>query len=253
MKKTGFILILPILFVFARSYAQYTTDKVMPKKQGVVLLDSLKTAKYPYFLPAWGQKVTSKGFDLPLPVGLSAQYISQKSDIIISNLQIGFNNGPLHNLDQIIRFDGAQTQTSGINVRPDFWILPFLNVYGIYAQSHSSTSVQCGLWIPDSTSTWKKITDFNTKASFDGTTVGFGITPTIGIRGYFLVLDMNFTWTDIKELSKPAYVSVFGPRFGKNFKFKKESSLAAWIGGFRVHLDNATSGSLKMSELFPAD
>jgi hypothetical protein len=64
---------------------------------------------------------------------------------------------------------------------------------------------------------------------------------------------MNFTWSDIAELDKPAYLFVLGPRIGKNFKFKDEQSLAVWVGGFRVHLDNGTSGSLNTSDLFPTD
>jgi hypothetical protein len=224
---------------------------IVGQKQATAI-DSLKASTYPYLLPAWGQKVTKKGISLPYPAGLSLQYIWQESDIIINNLQISFNNGPKHNMDDLIRFDGAKTTTSGINFRPDFWIFPFLNIYGIYARSQSSTAVQCGLWIPDSSNSWKKIVDFNTKANFTANTFGFGITPTFGINGFFIVLDMNFTWSDIEELDKPAYVFVFGPRFGKNFKFKKkDESLAVWVGGFRVQLDNNTSGSLKMSELFP--
>lgn len=252
MKKI-ILFILSLVLFFAKCFSQYTTDKIVGPKQAD-LIDSLKTATYPHLLPIWGQKVTRKGFSLPYPGGLSAQYIWQKSDIIISNLEISFNNGPKYNLDDVIRFDGANTSTSGINIRPDFWLFPFLNVYGIYANSKSSTAIQAGIWIPDSSNTWKKVVDFNTKANFTGNTYGFGITPTFGINGYFIVLDLNFTWTDIDELDKPAFVSVFGPRLGKNFKFKKQDeSLAVWIGGFRVVLDNTTSGSLKMSELFPTD
>ena len=49
------------------------------------------------------------------------------------NLQVGFNYGPLHNLDEIVRFGKAVSTASAINFRPDVWLLPFLNVYGIFA------------------------------------------------------------------------------------------------------------------------
>ncbi|HTS45181.1 MAG TPA: hypothetical protein VMH01_12345, partial [Puia sp.] len=190
----------------------------------------------------------------PYSAGLSVQYLWQKSDVTISNLEIGFNNGPKYNLDQIVRFDKAQTTTNGINLRPDFWILPFLNVYGILARSNTSTAIQAGVWIPDSTS-WKKILEINTKANFVATTYGFGFTPTIGVGGFFLALDMNFTWSDIDELDQPAYAFVFGPRFGKNFRFPKnpDMNIAVWAGGFRVKLNTGTSGSLNASDLFPTD
>jgi hypothetical protein len=237
-------------FILHPAYAQHTTNKVVGAKNET-LIDSIKSIDYPYLLPIWGQKVAQQGFQLPKSGGLSVQYIWQESDIIIDNLNIGFNNGPLYNLDEIIRFNKSQTSTQGINVRPDFWLLPFLNVYFIYAQSNTATSINADLWIPNDTA-WQKVTTFDTKAKFNATTMGFGLTPTIGIGGYFLALDMNFSWSDISELEKPAYAFVFGPRLGKNFSFKKpERSLAAWVGGFRVKLNTGTTGNLLLSDLFP--
>src|SRR5687768_10152803 len=110
------------------AFAQYTTDKVVGEKK-TDLIDSLKTADYPYLFPIWGQKVVNKGFDIPKSAGFSAQYLWQESEIVISDLSIGFNNGPTHSLDQIVRFNNAIASSSGINVRPDLWVLPFLNVY----------------------------------------------------------------------------------------------------------------------------
>ncbi len=249
-RKLILILILGLLCFSVK--AQYTTDKVVGQKNAV-LLDSLKITDYPYLLPIWGKKVAQKGFNLPKSGGLSVQYLWQQSDISIENLKIGFNNGPLYDVNELIRFDKAQTQTNGGNIRPDIWVLPFLNVYGILAQSQTSTSINAGLWIPND-SAWQKILDIDTKADFDATTVGFGLTPTVGIGGFFLALDMNFTWSDISELDQPAYAFVFGPRLGKNVTFKKpERSLAVWAGGFRVKLNTGTSGSLNTADLFPVN
>ena len=249
-------LILPLCFctiVSSSAWSQYTTDKVIGQKNEE-LIDSLKTADYPYLLPIWGKKVAQKGFKLPKSAGLSVQYLWQQSDIVINNLQVGFNNGPLYNLDEIIRFDKAQTTTNGVNIRPDVWILPFLNVYTVFAKSSTSTAINAGVWIPDS-STWNKIATIDTKADFNATTFGFGMTPTVGVGGFFMALDMNLTWTDIDELEKPAFAFVFGPRLGKNITWANhpDRSLAIWAGGFRVKLNTGTNGSLSTSELFPTE
>lgn len=231
--------------------AQLTTDKVLGPKHEV-LIDSLKKATYPYLLPIWGQKVVNKGFSMPLPAGLSVQYLWQQSDILINNLQVGFNNGTMHNLDDIVRIENAVTNTNGVNVRPDIYVFPFLNVYAIYAKAKTSTAIDAGLWIPDSTS-WKKVTAFSAKADFNSTTFGFGLTPTVGVGGFFFALDMNFSWSDIDELEKPAYVFVLGPRLGKNLRLKKERSIALWAGGFRVHMKSGTTGSLNLSDVLPVN
>jgi hypothetical protein len=249
--KNSWLLLVVIIFATSLQ-AQYTTNKVVGKKNQA-LRDSLEHEPYPYMLPIWGAKVRQKGYNLPYSAGVSVQYIWQQSDILINNLQVGFNDGPKYNLDQIIRFEKAVSTTSGVNLRPDIWLFPFLNVYGLLARSNTSTAIQAGVWLPDSSS-WKKVLDLNTKANFTGTTVGFGMTPTFGIGGFFLAIDANFSWTDIDALEKPAYVFVLGPRIGKNFMFKnKERNLAVWAGGFRVHLNSGTSGSLNTSDLFPIE
>jgi hypothetical protein len=110
-----------------------------------------------------------------------------------------------------------------------------------------------GIWIPDSTNTDKEIFSAESKIEFDATTVGFGLTPTMGVAGGFLALDMNMTWTDVPQLDRPTFAFIFGPRIGKTFNFKKQRSLAIWTGGFRVAINSGTSGSIALNEVLPVD
>ena len=251
--KNKLILLLILSFIFSAINAQYTTDKVVWDKHAE-LKDSLKTADYPYLLPIWGKRVAQKGFKLPKSAGFSVQYLNQQSDILINDLMVGFNNGPKYDLDEIVRFDNAVATSNGVNVRPDVWLFPFLNVYALFAKSKTSTAINAGVWVPDS-STWNKIMDLNTKAEFDATTYGFGLTPTVGVGGFFLILDMNFSWSDVSALEKPAFVSVFGPRIGKNITWENhpERSWAIWTGGFRVKINSNTNGSISTSDIFPVE
>jgi hypothetical protein len=247
MKKlTCFVLALFLNLV--ATHAQITSNKVIGDKNQAYL-DSVKNAEYPYLLPIWGKKVTQKGFTLQLPAGLSANYLWQHSDLVIDNLEVGFNNGEMYNLDEIIRFNEATSTSNALNIRPDFWLFPFLNIYGIVARSTTTTAIDAGVWIPND-STWNEVATFSTEAPFEATTLGFGITPTIGVGGFFMAFDMNFSWSDIPELDKPAFAYVFGPRIGKNFSFNDKMNLAVWAGGFRLAINSGTSGSLAMSDLF---
>lgn len=243
------ILIVGILNLNAQIY----TDKIVGKKNQSKL-DSLKEAEYPYLLPIWGEKVVSKGFNLPYSAGLSMQYLWQQSDLIIENLEIGFNNGPKYNLDEIIRFDNATSTANALNIRPDIWLFPFLNVYGILAISRPSTAVEFGVYIPDTAGNSNQILSVNTNAEFDATTFGFGLTPTMGVGGIWIAMDLNFTWSDVDALEKPAFAFVFGPRFGKTFTFKNpQRNISVWTGGFRLNLNSGTSGSLALNEVLPVD
>jgi len=233
------------------TFAQVFSNKEVGKKNNE-LVDSLKEAEYPYALPIWGEKVTKAGYSLPYSAGLSVQYFWQESAIIIDNLEVGFNNGPMYNLDGIVRFDEAKARAQAITVRPDVWLFPFLDVYGIFGVSNASTDVNFGVWVPDSTGTEKEVLSTGTVVKFTTTTYGFGMTPTIGVAGGFLALDFNMAWTDVPQLTQPARSTVFGPRFGKNFKLKNpERTIAVWAGGFRVGLRSGTEGSISLSEVFP--
>jgi hypothetical protein len=203
-------------------FAQVFTNKEVGKKNAV-FIDSLKKSEYPYSLPILGAKATKAGYNLPYSAGISSQYFWQVSDLIIDNLKVGFNNGPMYNLDEIVRFNKAKTTASALTVRPDIWLFPFLNIYGIFGRAKASTEVGFGIWVPDSTNTPKQITSATSLVEFNTSTYGLGFTPTIGIGGGFLALDMNVAWTDVPQLSKPARSFIFGPRLGQNLKLKNQN------------------------------
>ena len=245
------ILIFPLVVVSSIGLTQVYTNKEVGKKNEATI-DSLKNSDYPFILPIWGKKVTKLGYNLPYSAGVGINYLWQKSELIIDNLQIGFNNGPMHNLDEIVRFNQATSEASVINIRPDLWILPFLNVYGIFGVSRPTTTVGFGIWVPDSSNNWNEIMDYTTKAEFTATTMGFGMTPTMGVGNGWIALDMNVAWTDVSALDKPVFTYVFGRRFGKTFKFKKpQQNIAIWVGGFGVKFTSDTKGSIALSEVIP--
>jgi len=234
-------------------FSQVFTNKEVGKKNAD-LIDSIKKSEYPYSLPILGAKATKAGYNLPYSAGVSAQYFWQESDLIIDNLSVGFNNGPMYNLDEIVRFNTARATASATTVRPDIWLFPFLNIYAILGRAKASTEVGFGIWVPDSTNTSHEIVSASTLIEFNTSTYGIGFTPTIGVGGGFLALDMNVAWTDVPQLSKPARSFIFGPRLGKNFKLKKpESGIAVWVGAFRVQISSETNGSIALSEVLPAD
>src|SRR6187455_1686536 len=250
-RKSVLIFLLAILSSVV--FAQVFTNKEVGKKNAV-FIDSLKKSDYPYSLPILGAKATKAGYDLPYSAGVSAQYFWQQSDLIIDNLNVGFNNGPMYNVDEIIRFKTARATASATTVRPDVWLFPFLNIYAILGRAKASTEVGFGVWVPDSTDTPKEIASASTLIEFNTSTYGIGFTPTIGVGGGFLALDMNVAWTDVPQLSKPARSFIFGPRLGKNFKLKKpEQTIAIWAGAFRVNISSGTDGSISLSEVLPAD
>ena len=241
MNRNRCLLIISLL-LHTTAFSQVASDKVVGKKNAD-FADSLKKTEYPYTLPIWGKKVTKLGYDLPYSAGINLNYFWQESELVLDNLNIGFNNGEMHNLDEVIRFNNATAAASAINIRPDVWILPFLNVYGIFGKAKTSTSIDAGLWVPGVDNSWSEVATFQTQANFDATMLGIGMTPTFGIGGGFIAVDMNMAWSDVSALDKPVFTTVIGPRFGKAFKFKKpQRNIAVWVGGFRVSFSSETKG-----------
>lgn len=240
-----------LVLIFSNSYSQIFSNKAVGKKNER-FIDSLKAAEYPYALPIWGDKATGMGFDLPYSAGMSAQYFWQESDLIFENLMVGFNGGEMYNVDDLIRFNKTKSTASAVSIRPDVWLFPFLNVYGILGKSQASTDVGFGLWLPDGDNNYTEVLTAGSLVEFNATTFGLGMTPTIGVGGGFLALDMNVAWTDVPQLDEPAVTFVFGPRLGKSFKLAKpERSIAVWVGGFRIHMSSDTYGSVALNEVFP--
>ncbi len=236
---------------FVQAFSQVYTNKIVGEKNEA-LKDSIEKKGYPYALPIWGKKAAAKGYQLPYSAGISVNYFWQESSLIIDNLMVGFNNGEMRNVDEIIRFDDAKASANSINIRPDIWVFPFLNVYGVFAKAKTSTAINAGVWLPDFDSVWSQVGSISTTANFDATALGFGITPTFGAGGIWIALDMNFVWTDVSALEKPVFTFVFDPRVGKTFQFKNPNmNIAAWVGAFRVNFTSQTAGSVNLAELFP--
>jgi hypothetical protein len=221
---------------------QVYTDK--PK----VLKD---TTPYNSLLPIFGKKVKELGFDLPYSAGLSVNYLWQKSEISISNVNVGFNNSPLYDVDELINFNSTTAESNGINIRPDIWVFPFLNVYGIIANAKSTTNVDVSVWIPRINES-EEILNIQTNPEFNTTTAGFGLTPTAGFFGGWIAFDMNFTWTDVDAQEKPVFAFVFDPRIGKTFELAKPNrNISFWVGAFRLKVNRDTRGNLPLGDIIP--
>jgi hypothetical protein len=253
LKGASAVLLIALMTCAAVADAQVFSNKEVGKKNAA-LADSLKKAKYPYALPIWGDKATARGYSLPYSAGLSVQYFGQRSDILIDNLLVGFNGGTMHDLDGLVRFDQVQSVSNGVSLRPDIWLFPFLNLYAILGVSAASTEVNYGLWLPDSSGNEQQVVSLGTKVDFAANTWGFGLTPTLGVGGGWLALDMNFTWTDVPQLAEPANAFVFDPRAGKAFRLRRpDENINLWVGGFRLAINTGTTGSIPLGDALPID
>jgi len=239
------ILTIIILLATNQSYGQYTTKRVKSKYQ--VYTDSLKAVEYNYVFPFLGQGAYKKGFDIPYPMGIMANYMWMDQGITIDNLQLGLKTDKqdiaLTPVD-FIKF-GDNTNTSWtVNVRPDIWVFPFINLYGIFGYGESHTEVNL-------------VAPVELKSVVDQgiSTAGVGILTAFGIGPVWLSVDANWTWNKPELLNEATRVNVLGLRLGKTFTFKEhpERNIAVWIGGMRVKMSSETNGEVKMIDALPPE
>ena len=245
IKKTSFLLLLLLLISATTLRGQYANTKIKTKNESYT--DSLKQVEYNYTFPILGQGAYKKGFDIPYPAGIMGNYMWLKQNIVIDNLQLGLKNDerdiPLTDVNFIQFGDNVNTSYS-LNVRPDLWILPFLNVYGILGYGESNTEVNIVAPI-----------EFLSIVDQSLNTAGFGVMGAGGIGPIWFSVDANWTWSKPALLDSPVLVNVLGLRMGHTFKFKNkpERNIALWAGAMSMKMSSETSGEIKLIDALPPD
>lgn len=244
MKTLGLILTFVLLCFIAN--AQYASRKVSKKQQAYT--DSIKQVSYDYFFPILGQKTYKAGFDIPYPIGIMANYMRMDQGILINNMQLGLKTDnqdiPLTNVDEFIQFGENSNTSYTANVRPDIWVFPFLNVYGLLGYGSSETTVRLVEPI-----------EMESVVEQGIRTMGVGVMGAFGIGPVWMSVDANWTWNKPELLDKAVNVSVLGIRVGKTFSFEQhpDRNIAFWIGGMRARMASNTVGQIKLSDALPPD
>lgn len=230
------LLTLIAVFTTILSMAQGVTDRPALK------VDSSKISIYPYVFPIMGQKVQNLGFNLPKPHGVMLNTIFGRQNLELNNLQVGFNDSPLINLDSIISFDQVEVLATTVNMRIDTWVLPFLDLYAIGGYNYANTSI-------------KIIEPFiiETNPTTNGAYLGLGATLAGGTGPMFWSFDGNHVWTFSDKLQKPATLVTLGARAGPiwRFKNKPEQNFVLWTGFLYSKLNSETVGIISFTDVFP--
>ena len=245
MKKIYTLLLVSVFVIQANVSGQYVTKKVRSVHEAYT--DSLKNVQYDYIFPILGQGAYKQGFDIPYPAGIMANYIWMDQGLDMTNMQLGFDGTntdiPLSPTD-FIEFGDNRNTSYIYNVRPDLWILPFLNVYGLFGGGKSVTEVNLIAPIE-----LKSVVEQNVR------TAGLGVMTAFGVGPVWVNVDVNWTWTKPELLDKPVKVGVLGLRIGHTFTFKKRpySNIAIWAGAMSLKMGEETVGQIALIDALPQE
>ncbi len=250
------LLIITSLIISSASFAQSGIQ--FPKS------DTLSVKKeYPYVLPIWGQKLTDRNIEFQLPFGLNVNYVYNQMSLELTHFSMNFYDGK--NLDDIINpetlnFTSTIATAHGVNFRADAWILPFLNIYGIYSRGKGSTQVSFQPQVIEynlgPNGNMKEIRTLENPIELDpvyftSNTGGVGMTTVYGWNNYFISIDGNMTWSASDLLEETVTFFVGSARLGRRISFKNGMKLSVYFGAMYRNFVNKemNTGSLGVPEL----
>ncbi|RLD20837.1 MAG: hypothetical protein DRI69_05535 [Bacteroidetes bacterium] len=225
--------------------AQYSSKKVKSKYQ--IYTDSLKNVKYDRVFPFLGQGAYKRGFDIPYPMGGMVNFIWVDQGLTIDNLRLGLQTDnvdiPLTEVD-FIEFGENKNTSFSTSFRPDIWLLPFLNVYGLFGVGQSRTEVNLVAPI-----------EMTSVVEQGVRTTGVGILGAGGVGPVWISVDANFTWNKPELVEEATKVNVMGIRIGHSFVFKHrpDRNIAIWAGGMRLHMSSETIGAIALIDALPPE
>ncbi len=187
------------------------------------------SGRWPYALPFMADAAVERGYELPLPRGVSGIFYYVERDIEITDIRVGVDGAPLRSVSKFLDL-GSTSHVSVALARLDVWLLPFLDVYGLvgYVTNTSTTrgTVTLPTLLPGSgvrTFTVSATTDL------DGFVGGAGLTLAGGYREFFAMGDVNYSQTDIGFDDK--FRALIGSvRVGWNGKIQ-DVPTRFWVGG----------------------
>jgi hypothetical protein len=188
--------------------------------------------------PLLGDKARERGYDLGDPYGIMPYYYYQTSQIRISDLKLGINNGPLFDAS-FIKLGIADATAHTFGLRPNLMVLPFLTVYLVYTAGNTETKVPI-----------EEPFSFISTASSPASVLGVGATAQYGYKGFFGVVDFNGTVADVKRLGDLVGGNLLSFRVGYARNLGSNGRrLAAWLGTAGQVLSTDTKGSVQLAEV----
>lgn len=202
--------------------------------------DSLKRTPYPYILPFLGKGAQERGFDIQRPFGIMLNVGAAVNELAITRLAVSTDNVTYTDVTDIVNFTEVSPKVDIASIRPDIWVLPFLNISGLAGYYKSETSV-----------VMDKPADMSFLAKSDGNLWGFGVLAAGGIGPLFVSYQYNGTWSYSDKLFKPTFTQLNGIRVGHQRKShnRPQTSLTLWIGAESMKMSEHTRGGLNLTEM----
>lgn len=205
--------------------------------------------------PFWGKKLREAGYQLPLPMGVGINAIIMRQTNKLSEFSLLIDQEVIPYNLQVYNI---QSTDANITFRPDLWVLPFLNVYGVFG--YTSGSVTPAIIIPgivydDPFFGEIEINDpfiINETIEYQGRTLGFGTTVAGGYKSMFFTLDYNYTVSKMDVIKDEVIAHCIAPRIGVTMDaYNTKGKGVIYVGAMYLHVEQTVSDKVNLREIAP--
>ncbi|MEO1510579.1 MAG: hypothetical protein AAFU70_00750 [Planctomycetota bacterium] len=214
-------------------------------------------------LPVFGVEARDRGFAIPLPFGVGANVYSERQALSIDGLRLRSATGAV-DLAPALNPSTVESRQSNTNLRLDAWLLPFVNVYGIFGYTEGESALE--LTVPPIPGLTPGQT-VPVSLDYEGPTAGAGITLAGGGKPFedydlvvFGVADLNFTRTQLEfknsdlESDSEIDATVLSHRLGARDTIAEDSvfgtvNAAVWAGAMYQDIAQTIVAGIPGSQL----
>jgi len=187
-----------------------------------VASDAFDEKRWSSFLPLWQGLTKDISIDLPLPIGISAAYVTAETPMKVLDAELFVDGGLFGSIDGEF-VTSADARATNFSIMVDVFVLPFLNLSASYGPTKGSVPV--AVKIPES----EILVDFDPESAGDnvlleeeleysGSTTSFGGLLVGGIPmesgSIFAAADVKFTYTSLDILSDTIKAQLYSYRLG---------------------------------------
>lgn len=181
-------------------------------------------------LPFWSDWAKQQGIDLPLPFGVSANYIFMSRDVDVTNVTVEFRDRAPESINDFTSF-AVRNKTSVAAVKFDAWILPLVDVYVSVGYANTNANMNANIIIDRPIRPLPPVElDVETQTKVEGPYLGFGSTLVAGYKTWFVMADANYgkTWPD--EINNSIDFTFLSSRSGFAGKLGQNNLMKVWLG-----------------------
>lgn len=227
---------------------------------------------WPYALPIFGQKVLDLGVDFPRPYGVSLIGTAIRQEVLLSDLRVSLAGpeGPYLPID-FVQFDPTDPEAIALEAKFDFWLFPFMNVFGILGATKGKATVPLTIGVegaldflglgglcPDGPlrpGFCDQCVNADANPRYDGTNYGIGMVLAMGWKHYFVTVPITYVYSDLDILQSTIETFSAEILIGRTFNLRApEHQLELFLGGsyLDASFDITNSVVLPLSDADPS-